>query len=195
MDYTLLDDNILLRLLRTSDEKAFRAIYDRYWKKIFFTAVKKTRSKEVAEELTQNLFVSLWQKRETANILQLENYLSVAIKYGIINYIRYQAHREKYFDSVANQPKTDESPAEQAVLLHNLEECIQKGLLQLPEKTRKVFTLSRFENHSVRQIAEQLNISEKAVEYHITKSLKVMHIHLKHFELLGLVPITAIISL
>ena len=188
MDYSLLDDNILLRLLRTSDEKAFREIYDRYWKRIFFIAVKKTRSKETAEELTQNLFVSLWQKRETANILQLENYLLVAIKYGIINYIRLQARKEKHFDA-ANYIGSDENPAEQAVLLHNLQECIQTGLLQLPEKTRKVFTLSRFENQSVRQIAEALNISEKAVEYHITKSLKVMHVHLRHFELLALISI------
>lgn len=185
MDYTLLDDNILVRLLRTSDEKAFRQIYDRYWKKIFFTAVKKTHSKEAAEELTQNLFVSLWQKRESANILQLENYLFAAIKYSIINYIRFQATRQKYFENNHDQVRTEENPAEQAVLLHNLEECIQKGLLHLPEKTRRVFTLSRFENHSVKQIAEKLNISEKAVEYHITKSLKVLHIHLKHFELLG----------
>jgi len=185
MDYTLLDDNILVRLLRTSDEKAFREIYARYWKKIFFIAARKTHSKEVAEELTQNLFVSLWQKREAADILQLENYLCAAIKYCIINYIRAQIAREKYSESAINNARPDDNPAEHAALLHNLEECIQKGLLHLPEKTRKVFTLSRFENNSVKQIAEKMNLSEKAVEYHITKSLKLMHIHLKNFELLG----------
>src|ERR1700754_4752412 len=143
MDYTLLDDNILVRLLRTSDEKAFREIYNRYWRKIFFIAVKKTHSKEVAEELTQNLFVSLWQKRESSDILQLENYLSAAIKYCIINYFKSQASREKYSESIVNTASAEDSPAEQAALLHNLEACIQKRIQLLPEKTRKVFTLSR----------------------------------------------------
>ena len=72
------------------------------------------------------------------------------------------------------------------MLARELSEAIDIATRQLPEKTRQVFRMSRFEEQSVKEIAQTMNISEKAVEYHITKSLKILRLHLKDFILLQL---------
>ena len=59
MKYCHLEDTELIKLASGQDEKAFREIYDRHWQEIFLLAYRKVRSKEIAQELTQNLFVSL----------------------------------------------------------------------------------------------------------------------------------------
>src|SRR5687767_9529183 len=96
MRYHLLEDGDLLGLMTNDDSLAFREIYVRYWKNVFLLACKKVRSKEVAEELTQNLFVSLWEKRAENKILHLQSWLFGSIRYGIINYYKSQIVHEKY---------------------------------------------------------------------------------------------------
>ena len=66
------------------------------------------------------------------------------------------------------------STTEENIQFNDLSEAIDKAMKKLPEKTSRVFQLSRFENQSVKSIAKELHISEKAVEYHITRSLKVL---------------------
>jgi RNA polymerase sigma-70 factor (ECF subfamily) len=154
--------------------------YDRYWRKMFFSVLKKVRSKEVAEELTQNLFVSLWEKREEASILHLENYLSTAIKYSVINHIQACFARQKAMNGAGDETLVSDS-AENRLLLQELNAAIRKAIALLPPKTQEIFKLSRLEQHSVKEIAVIMNLSDKAVEYHITRSLKLMRLQLKDF--------------
>lgn len=180
MSYQLLADDLLVRLLSTSDEKAFRVIYERYWKKIYFSVLKKINSREVAEELTQNLFVSLWEKREKSIIKHLENYLSVAIKYIIINYLESCISRQNAFVGMTVAEQSGDV-AEEKILFDEVNIAIQRATSLLPSKTREIFKLSRVERHSVSEIAQIMNLSEKTVEYHITQSLKMMRLQLKEF--------------
>jgi RNA polymerase sigma factor (sigma-70 family) len=180
MSYQLLADDLLVRLLSTSDEKAFRVIYERYWEKIYFSVLKKINSREAAEELTQNLFVSLWEKREKATIKHLENYLSVAIKYIVINYIESCIARQNALVGIAGGDLADNT-AEEKLLFDEVDAAIKRATSLLPPKTREIFKLSRLDRHSVREIAQIMNLSEKAVEYHITQSLKMMRLQLKEF--------------
>lgn len=70
---------------------------------------------------------------------------------------------------------------ESSLTFHELSQAIEKAIATLPEKTRQVFRLSRFDHLSIREIATNLNISEKAVEYHITQSLKTLRFYLKDY--------------
>src|SRR5688500_16144786 len=96
MNYALLQDLKLLYFMKEHDHSAFREVYERYWKEVFLSAYKKIRSKEIAEELTQNLFVSLWEKRTENKIENLRSWLFGSIKYAIINYYKSQIVHEKY---------------------------------------------------------------------------------------------------
>lgn len=183
MNLHLLTDDLLLRLLQASDENAFRVLYQRYWKKLFTTACYKLKSKEAAEEIVQNIFVSLWEKRATLQIESLENYLFIAVKYKVINYVESLMVRQAGQKQLAGNT-TDES-TEATIMINDLHAAIQQALTQLPAKTREVFTMIRFEKYSVREIARHMNLTEKAVEYHITQSLKLMRVSLKDYMVIG----------
>lgn len=182
---TELTDEMLVKLLKASDEKAFKIIYERYWKSIYLTALKKLRSAHIAEELTQSLFVNIWERREKSSIINISSYLSSAIKYKIINYIESRYSSQGVIDEDMSDLMTDNS-TEDNILLSDLILTISNALQQLPVKTREVFKLSRFDHFSVREIASKMNLSEKAVEYHVTQSLKLLRIELKDFMVFSL---------
>ena len=183
MNLHLLTDDILLRLLKASDEKAFRVLYERYWKRLFAVVCYKLKNREAAEEIVQNIFVSLWEKRADLQIEKLEVYLFTALKYKVINYVESLLVRQAGQKQMAG-PITDVS-TEDTIIINDLHNAIQQALSCLPPKTREVFTLSRFEKYSVKDIAQHLNLTEKAVEYHITRSLKQMRISLKDFIIIN----------
>ncbi|MEO6732575.1 MAG: RNA polymerase sigma-70 factor [Ferruginibacter sp.] len=194
MDYKLLSDEMLTKLLKADDETAFKQIYIRYWKPLFISAYSRIGSKEPAKELVQNLFLNVWEKRNALPIVNLKNYLQTAIKNKVINYIEATLVQKKYQQHIRETFSHQSSETEATIQYNELYLAFEKALLQLPAKTRDVFKMSRFEHLSIKEIASRLNISEKAVEYHITSSLKVLRINLKEFMLSGLF-VTAISQL
>jgi RNA polymerase sigma-70 factor (ECF subfamily) len=173
-------DQELLDRLKSDDDKAFRAIYSRYGKRCFGFALQKIKSREAAEEITQNIFISLWERRSTLSIQNLESYLMVSVKYQVINFLESQLTREKF--ALTLPPQYDgENTVENTVFLQDLMRALEKALDGLPEKTQEVYRLSRFENLSGREIAERIGLSEKSVEYHISQSLKFLRLQLKDF--------------
>jgi RNA polymerase sigma-70 factor (family 1) len=187
MSYDLFADEILVKLLKVSDEDAFRQIYNRYWKPAYFTALKKTHNKEVAEELVQNIFLGLWERRESSSIEQLNAYLNTAVKYQVLNYIKSSIIKQRHSVLLRKQPELAEDDSDSVLIMHELSAAIENAINQLPEKSRVIFRLSRFENRSIKEIAQLLSVSEKVVEYHITKSLKAMRLELKDFIFVELI--------
>ena len=180
--YITLSDDALLSALKCGDVAAFEAIYKRYWRKLFLITYRKLHSKQLAEEFTQIIFVSLWERRSELEILELENYLFTAVKYKIINYIDALIVKDRVFNNIKNASnQMDISNAETIIAVKEIRVAIEKALQGLPEKTQTIFKLSRFEHLTIKEIAFQLGMNEKAVEYHITQSLKTMRIHLKDF--------------
>ena len=180
MSHHLLSDELLLKLLRISDAEAFEAIYQRHWMKAYQLALSKVRHAETAEDITQQIFVSLWERRQALDISSLEAYLATAVKYKCISY-----YESRYYRTVVSGLDSTDVPADPATeesLDHaDLIRAVEKAMAQLPAKTREVFQLRRLHDHSVREIAERLGISEKAVEYHVTQSLKVMRHELRDY--------------
>ncbi|QNL49153.1 sigma-70 family RNA polymerase sigma factor [Olivibacter sp. SDN3] len=182
MPNTNQEDAILLRRLSENDYQAFQAIYEKYWKMCYWKVVEKSGNELLAEEITQKIFISLWEKREQQNIQHLPSYLHAAIKFQFINHIRAQLHLERYTANQQEQTLVDNSVEDQ--LNYNcLAGAIEEGIAKLPVKTKEIFELSRMEAFSIKEIAQRLKLSEKAVEYHITKSLKSLRVSLKDYLL------------
>lgn len=180
------EDAILLKRLSKNDYQAFREIYEKYWKLCYWKVVEKSGNELLAEEITQKIFVSLWEKRRQQNIQYLPSYLYAAIKFQFINHIRAQLHLQRYTDYQQEQALVDNS-VEERLNYNCLAEAIEEGVAKLPLKTKEVFELSRVEAFSIKEIAQRLKLSEKAVEYHITKSLKSLRISLKDYLLICVV--------
>lgn len=187
MDYQMLEDKVLLKFLSISDELAFKEIYLRYWKGLYFSAVNKINSKEIAEDIIQGVFTALWEKREKHSIQNLSGYLHTAVKYQVINYIKSAISKKSHLSIIAEEDKKQENNADLLLLMQELNGAINNALDQLPQKTQTIFRLSRFEQHSNKEISNLMHLSEKAVEYHISQSLKSMRFYLKDFMRVDLI--------
>lgn len=164
----------LLQQLKNDDEHAFTLIYNRYWKQIFSLAYYKLKSLEDAEEIVQDIFYSLWTRRKAIEITgELKNYLAVSTKYRIIKAIAKSSRQQDYLDSVLQNVYIDNSTQE-LLDFQELKLELVKYVDELPDKCRLVFQLSRDQGLTQRQIAQELGISEKTVEAHIGKAIKVL---------------------
>jgi RNA polymerase sigma-70 factor (family 1) len=178
-------DDALLQALAANDRTAFAEIYERYWYRVFAVAYRKLKSREVAEELVQDLFATLWHKRAEQSIGQLEYYLLAAINRRVIGYLRAHQVRAAYADYCRRYQTEASQETEHSLAASDLSEAFAKALLRLPEQSREIFRLSRLEHVPVAEIALRLNLSPKAVEYHLTKSLKLLRTYLRDFTLLA----------
>jgi RNA polymerase sigma-70 factor (family 1) len=169
--------------MQAGDEGAFAEIYKRYSFQLFTVAYGKLKNKEAAEELAQDLFENLWDKRSSAQIQQLKAYLFSAIRYRIINYIKAEKVRTGY-ELFCRLSLTDaDTGTEATVAVNDLNEALAAGMQHLSEKAQEVFRLSRLEQYTIPEISVRVNLSEKTVEYHLRKSLKLMRSYLRNFLL------------
>lgn len=178
-----LSDEQLVEALRLGDEKAFAEIFRRHWKKIYHIAYQKIGSEILAEELVHELFLTLWEKRCTIAINNLVPYLVTAIKHRVISQIRTQVVHKKYWDYYKTIFRETDDVTDKQVEYNELLNVLENGVSELPEKSRQVFQLNRIQGRSISEIAAALNVSEKAIEYHLTRSLKYLRVHLKDFIL------------
>jgi RNA polymerase sigma-70 factor (ECF subfamily) len=183
----LYTDEALMQLIRQDDVSAFKQVYNRYWNKLFDAAYNRLRQKEHCEEFIQEIFVSLWEKR-TSLILTtgLSQYLFTAVKYKVIDHYRKLNTRTEYIQ-VAGAISMYDNSAEETVFLNDLKAHLEKVVMQLPGKCRSVYELSRIEHKSIREIAQILNISEKTVEGHLTKALRVLRLAAAHFAVTAVI--------
>jgi RNA polymerase sigma-70 factor (family 1) len=178
-DFTDLE---LVDQLSLGDEKAFEAIYQRYWYKLYQIAHHNIGSQMDAEQIVQDIFESLWLRRAELKIKELGIYLVVSIKNRAINFIKSQITLRKYQEYLIFQEIRQADSSESIVYFDDLLAALETALKQLPERTTEIFKKSRFENQSNKDIAREFNITEKAVEYHITKSLKYLRDQLQDFH-------------
>ncbi|MEM9822860.1 MAG: RNA polymerase sigma-70 factor [Bacteroidota bacterium] len=171
-------DQELFQLLQENKEEAVTELFRRHYVYVCKSAYRIIGNEAIAEDLAQDVFLGLWKRRAQLNIkTSVKAYLKKAVTNKALNYIRDQ--KMKFTDT----EKMPEMPAK-AVGIHQelekeeLEQVIQKAVNRLPERCRIVFCLSRFEELSYQEIADQLEISIKTVENQISKALKFLRAEL-----------------
>ncbi|WP_129717629.1 RNA polymerase sigma-70 factor [Pedobacter sp. SYP-B3415] len=182
-------DSKLVTHLRTGDRMAFAEIYGRYWKHLLAIAYNHTREKETAEELVQDVFVMLWNRRAEVDIRELGPYLATAIRFSVFRFVQRRGRRRKIEADKVNPGII--ADGEDEIFARFLKEYIDGMVEQLPEKCRLVFRLSREDGLSNREISEKLGIAEKTVEAHLSKGLKTLRLKLKQSGLLLLAALLA----
>ncbi|WP_229238588.1 RNA polymerase sigma-70 factor [Dyadobacter sp. Leaf189] len=145
--------------------REFEIIYRDNWRDLYDFAISKTRDKDVAEEIVQALFVNLWEKRQQLTIANPRAYLFTAVRNRIIDHFK-----EKVFYDLDSA--CEEAAPDFPLFLEELEMLFQEAMGQLPEKTRDIFLLNRFEGKSAPEIANLLKLPARTVEYHITQALR-----------------------
>lgn len=174
-------DEVLCSLLNKGDEKAFETIYKNYWRKLYGFVFSQIGNKEDTEEILADLFLSIWNKRFDHKINNLRIYLFVSSRNLINRALRNKLNFEKYREFELLQKVFQTTEMEQIVDSVEFFKRLDTILAKMPEKTAVIFRLSKIDESPVKKIAEELQMSEKAVEYHITKSLKIMRKNFKNY--------------
>lgn len=162
-------DNILHHI-RTGDIASFRTAYQHYHNKLYFYALKHTRSPYLAEEVVQITFIKLWENRTTLSPdIDLSPQLFRIAKSTMIDLLRKEIRRHDHHAALGEETQTSETPD-----LAGKEDLRQvyDTIEQMAPVRQKVFKLSRLEGLSHKEISEQLSISPKTVENHIGRALR-----------------------
>src|SRR5687768_3255955 len=153
--YTQFSDLELLKLLQAGDEKAFTEIYNRYWEKLLAIGYYYTYNKQASEDIVHEVMMGLWCRRKELYIESLQAYLGVAVKFSVFKAI---ARKKRYKDlqTSLNEPE-QYSEIEAKLDAKFLEEYLQGVVEQLPFKARLIFTYSRTQKLSIKEIAGKMN--------------------------------------
>jgi RNA polymerase sigma-70 factor (ECF subfamily) len=171
-----LPDSQLIDQLRSGDQNAFTAIYDRHCSALYRTALRILQDHELAKDVVQEAFISLFEKSNENTIRNLQAYLYQVVKYQCFMQLRSGKISDKHLSQINTIIASNE--LEEELHAKELQLVLDESIAALPEKCREVFYLSRFESLSNKKIAERLNISHKTVENQITKALKILHVSL-----------------
>jgi RNA polymerase sigma-70 factor (family 1) len=170
-------DEALLELLKEENRHAFNVLYNRYWKKLYNTANKRIKDPEAAEEIVQDLFTSLWLNRHKITIHTcFESYLHSSVRYLIIACFQKQTKKLRFEEGFSKVNTIADTATEDAIVTNDLLGLLNRQVYTLPEKCRSVFELSRKDHKTNKEIAATLGISEKTVENHMTRALKILRV-------------------
>lgn len=162
-------------------EETFVQAYETYWKDLYTACCHYVDDTALAKEIVQELFISLWEKRERLEVTtSIQTYLFSALKYKVLEHFRKQAVREQYIQYKQHTADHSEQhgPDEQ-LSFNELRTLLHQIVQSLPERSREVYRLSREEGMSNRSIAKALLISEKSVEGNMTRALGFIRRKLK----------------
>jgi RNA polymerase sigma-19 factor, ECF subfamily len=165
------DEKELLHGLAQGNENALASIYQYFWQPLFISAYNVLKEKAACEDILQDIFLQLWVNRESLVIhSSLRAYLYTATRYQVFRYIKTGACREMLFDKL--EERLAEPSSENNLQEKETSRIINSIVNNLPEKCRVIYKLSREQQLSHKEIADQLNISTKTVENQITIALR-----------------------
>lgn len=163
MKSTFIDENTLRPIEEENEEIAFSELYNRYFRALFNYTYSKVNDQFIAQEIVQELFISIWKQRRNHTIQSNQAYLFASIKNLIISYYRKEYTRQHHYSQWEIHSEKTTDSTDQSLLTADLQQHYEDGLQLLPPKCREVFLFSR-KGHTNREIAQQLAISEKTVE-------------------------------
>jgi len=172
----MMDDQHKLRKgLREGNKDVFEEIYRQYYSPLCFYCRRYVGDMEEAKEIVQGLFLKIWIKRNELDInTSVKSYLYRAVQNYALNHLHQQKVKQKYIINKAHFPNQSSENGQLKMEEEELKILIKSAVLKLPDKRRKIFELSRYENMKYTQIAEHLTISVKTVEAQMSKSLKYL---------------------
>jgi len=163
------------------DQASFERAYDLYWEKIFAVCYNSIKELEPAKGMVQDIFKSLWERRDELELQNVEHYLVRAAKFKVFEYIRNKVNRQKHNEFQAMDCRVASNCTEEQVLFNDLKEKVNLLVDTLPCQCKRVYKMSREQGMSNKEIAGMLYISERAVEYHITKAMSRLKVGLASY--------------
>jgi RNA polymerase sigma-70 factor (ECF subfamily) len=162
--------------------QAFEKLFREYYQMLCRYAVRLVDDADTAEEIIQDLFYTLWEKRTELKInTSVKSYLFSAAHNRCLKFIQHHAVEQKYRNYFLKNGSEIDSEPNDSVNVAEIQQIINQTLDNLPERCSRIFRLNRFEGLKYFEIAEKLSISVKTVEANMGKALRVLRRNLKDF--------------
>ncbi len=173
MHNSQINDPELWFAIRNDDEQAFAILFDRYWVRLYNTALRYLKDRENSEETVHDVFLNIWDRRHQLEIESIPNFLLSAIRYQVYNRMRAV---KPPLTLVLNDWEMDNLPdynqGDHRIKNQELLQELNHYLEKLPKRCQEIFYMSRMDNLSNQEIAGRLGISKRTVENQITRALK-----------------------
>jgi RNA polymerase sigma-70 factor, ECF subfamily len=178
----------LFESFKKGDQAAFTYFYEKYFNRIQSFCVQFIYDKDEAENLAQEALLHLWQSRENIDSINgIQSFLYTYAKSKCLNTIRHNKVKDRFKNDLLNVKENElnieilNSISFDTLELTELERIINESINNLPPKTREVFIKKRIENKKNAEIAEDMQVTLKAVEAHMTKALKILKTKLSDY--------------
>ena len=180
------NESALLLGIASGDELSYTKLVEKYWQKVLQHALSFVKSYPVAEELTQDIFIQIWEKRnKLSEVNSFENYLFIVSRNLIISHIRKKLTET---DSLKDQKlqelffKPDEEYEFQELV-----KILNEGAALLQEPRRSIFLLSRMEGKDTEYISKELGLATRTVRWHLLQALNFLRNHLHNHYILSFI--------
>lgn len=174
------DEQELLQQLRHGDRRALNQLYRTYAKPLYWKLLRMVRNKEEVEELIQDLFIKVWDKREQIIVQQsFEAYLYRMAQYIAINYFQKLKRQSRLYEEVQRRTSEIADTTEELLQAKETQQLLDQAVAQLSEQRRKAFVLCKIEGKSHQEAAELMNISPNTVHNHLVKAVSSVKEHLE----------------
>lgn len=168
----------LLKRLQSGDQQAFEVLYQNYSQEIYRKLVKMVKNIPLAEELTQDVFVKLWNKREVIHIDQPFRYYLLTLTNNIVvDFYRKAARERKLQDEIIAASTELYNPTEDQIYYKETKELMDNAIDSLPAQQKLVFTLCKIEGKSYEEVSKLLSISTSTISNHIVKATKSIKVY------------------
>lgn len=174
-NYIFLSDAELVKLLKSGDVPAFTQIYDRYWPPLVLHVHRMVRDENLAEDIVQELFTSIFQRAEDLEITaSLSSYLYSAVRYRVFDVIKHERIKANYLEDISAFIEDAVYQTDERLRVKELAAVIEAEIQKMPPKMREIFDLSRKHHLTHKEIGQLLNISEHTVRTQIQRALKTL---------------------
>jgi RNA polymerase sigma-70 factor (ECF subfamily) len=175
-----INEFLLLQQLAEGDRKAFRALYDLHRDKLFFYTLRLTESKQVAEDVLQEVFIKVWQQRENLKeIRSFDAWLFTLAKNQVINGFKRASLERTIIAGMKDAATESSDPVTQSINYRETNRFLQEAINQLPPQQKKIYHLRQEQGMKTREIAHQLNISPLTVKKHVAQAVRSIRLLLE----------------
>ena len=183
----IIEDRKYVKNLKNGDITAFDALFRKYSKNLFAFALSITKETYIAEEITQLVFIKVWEKKEKIQEhLSFKSFL-FSIAYNlIISWLRKEKSEKQKINKFGSETAFTTDETNYTIEFNNMNNLAKEVIESFPEKRKRIFKLSREQGLTNKEIAKTLNISVKTVENQISIALKTLRNELGKDDILGI---------
>lgn len=186
IDAIINEDRLILEKISKGDKQAFSFLFGKYWEKAFSDAYKRLKNEEDAKDIVQEIFIKIWQNRETQNIENFPAYLHVAVRNNVIKFISSQKPLHPFFD-VTDNIRDKSLTADSNLLWQEFLQSYENLLKSMPPKRQQIFRLRYQENQTTKEISLQMNVTRKTVQNQLGKAIESLKVALHIIVLVGII--------